>query len=410
MRSDAGTLRSALVDLVLGDDAHACQAALRLSVDRLWPEAVALSGRWRVTPVVRARIGQFEAVPGARPDAASRERIREMTIAASAQSALAVTRSREALAVLDDAKIDAVAIKGIALIAALYGHRSVRMVGDLDIVVAEGAYPAARAALEAAGYVDENPELERHLADIALSPRLHNVARNLVRDGFEVDVHWQFGADPPPGFRTDRVIARAQRATLAGRPIRVAAPADAMAIAAHHSLRGYFAPHEAVKDAYDLAAWWRLRPGAWQLDDVLKTALDAEVATALYALWWIVLRRDPAHPVGSGIAALGARLSASRRREAQALAEFCEAQFARGTRAERTVQLFDAGRLCRTLVGYGRRFAQGAGPADAGPPRRPLATRLTGAAQRVARVLRELAHLRSYGSYRAVARAQSRHH
>ena len=34
------------------------------------------------------------------------------------------------------------------------------------------------------GEVDENPALERHLSDIALSLRVHNVARNLVRDGF----------------------------------------------------------------------------------------------------------------------------------------------------------------------------------------------------------------------------------
>jgi hypothetical protein len=408
--SDARTVRAALRDLVLADDARAGAAALRLAERALWPTAVALSGQWRMTPVVRERIGRLGA---GKPDPASSARMREMTIAASAQSSLAVARSHEALGLLERAGIDAVAIKGVALIASLYGHRSVRMVGDLDVIVREGSYPAARAALEAAGYVDDNPALDRHLSDIALSLRVHNVARNLVRDGFEVDVHWQFGPKPPPAFRTARVIARAQTALLAGTPIRVAAPPDAMTIAAHHSLRGYFAPHEVVKDAYDLAAWWRLKPETWQLDEVVETAIAAEVATALYALWELVRRRDPGHPVAAGIAALGARLGSRARREAEQLADFCEEQLESGTRAERTVQLFDTGRLCRTWIGQGRRLVVGAPPDDhAQPalPRRPLPLRLAGAVRRVVRVVRDLLHVGAYGRYRALARAQSRHH
>ncbi|HEY5350495.1 MAG TPA: nucleotidyltransferase family protein [Candidatus Lustribacter sp.] len=411
MPSDASTVRVALRDLVLGDDPLAAAAARRLTRFDLWPTAVALSGQWRMTPVLRERLGRLDA--GA-PDPASGARLREMTIAATAHSALAVTRSREVLALLERAGVEAVAIKGVALIASLYGHRSVRMVGDLDLVVREGGYAAARNALAEAGYVDENLALDRHLSDIALSPHLHNVARNLVSADFEVDVHWQFGFKPPAEFRTDRVIERAQPALLAGTRIRVAAPPDAMTIAAHHSLRGYFAPHEVVKDAYDLAAWWSLRPNAWRLDDVIDSAIAAEVATALYALWELVRRRAPGHAVAAGVSALGARLGPRARCEAEQLADFCEEQFERGTRAERTVQIFDAGRLCRTAFGHGKRLIAGAPPEGPLPqppfPRRPIALRLAGAAQRVVRVARDLAHVRAYGRYRALARAQGRHH
>jgi hypothetical protein len=410
MQSDASTVRTALRDVVLGDDLHATVAARKLTEGNLWPIAVALSGQWRVTPIVSERLGRLDASP----DRASSVRLREMTIAATAHSALAVTRSREAIALLEYAGVEAVAIKGVALIASLYGRRSLRMVGDLDLVVREGAYPAARSALEKGGYLDPYVALDRHLSDIALSPHLHNVARNLVCGDFEVDVHWQFGFKPPPAFRTDRVIERSRRALLAGTPIRVAAPADAMAIAAHHALRGYFSPREVVKDAYDLAAWWTLKPEAWHLDEVMQTALAAEVATALYALWVLVHRRDADHAVATGVAALGTLLGARERREAEQLADFCDEQFERGPRAERTVQIFDAGRLCRTLTGHGKRLVGGAPPA--GPTRqpafsrKPLPLRVFGAARRIVRVVRELTRVRGYGGYRALARAQSRHH
>jgi hypothetical protein len=414
LSSNARAVRTALRDLVLGDDAHATAAA-RVLVERdLWPMAVALSGQWRMTASLHERLRSLRDALGAgAPDPASDARIREMTIIVAAQTALVMKRSREALGVLAGAGVDAAAIKGVALIASLYGGSSRRMAGDLDVVVREAEYPAALAALDAAGYVDENPALERHLSDIALSLRVNNVARNLVRDGFEVDVHWQFGAKPLATFRTDDVIDRAHTAMLAGTPIRVAAPPDAMTIAAHHSLRGYFAPHEVVKDAFDLAAWWRLRRNTWQLEDVIRRAEEAEVATALYALWVFIRRRNPAHAVAEGAAVLGARLGSRSRREAEHLSDFCDEQFSLGTRAERTVQLFDTGRLGRAWLGHGRRLIVGA-PSDGGAQpvlaKRPFITRLAGALTRIARVLRELGRVGSYGKYRALARAQSRHH
>jgi hypothetical protein len=410
--SDARLVRTNLLDLLLGDDAHAERAAAALSERALWPTAIALSGQWRMTLVLHDRLtrpGRVRA--GARLDDATVIRFREMTIAASAYSALAVTRAGEALELLARGGVEAVAIKGIGLIANLYGHRSFRMVGDLDVLVGERAYPAACAALERGGYIDENLALTRHLSDIALSPRLHNLARNLVRDGFEIDVHWQFGLNPPIALRSEGIIARAVPATLAGRAIRVAAPADAMVLAAHHALRGYFSAHETVKDAYDLAAWWRLKPETWNLDDVLQTADRAEVQTALCALWMFVARRDDTHPCAMGIAAFRDRLSAHAWREAESLTAFCEEQFERGARAERTVQLFDAFALARSLAGHGRRAFIGA-PADGLPlhpvARRPLYQRIRGAGRRIARVIREMTRMRSHGGYRAMARAQAR--
>ena len=410
--SDARLIRTNLLDLLLGDDAHAERAAVALSERALWPTAIALSGQWRMTLVLHDRLlrpGPIRA--GARLDDATAARLREMTIAASAYSALAVTRAGEALELLAQGGVEAVAIKGIGLIASLYGHRSLRMVGDLDVLVGERAFPAALAALERGGYTDENLALTRHLADIALSPRLHNLARNLIRDGFEIDVHWQFGLNPPAALRSECVIARAVPAMLAGRAIRVAAPADAMVLAAHHALRGYFGAHETVKDAYDLAAWWRRKPHAWDLDDVLETADLAEVQTALCALWMFVARRDPGHPCRIGIAAFRDRFSARDWRETESLTAFCEEQFERGARAERTVQLFDAFAIARSLAGHGRRAVIGA-PADELPvrsvARRPLYVRIGGAGRRIARVIRELTRMRSHSGYRAMARAQAR--
>ena len=86
----------------------------------------------------------------------------------------------------------------------------------------------------------------------------------------------------------------------------------------------------------------------------------AEVATAMCALWMIAAAASPNHPIQRGIAAFNARFTKAARREAAALAAFCNGQFEQGARAERTIQLFDGPALARSAAGHGRRLIAGA--------------------------------------------------
>jgi len=107
LSSNARAVRTALRDVVLGDDRHATAAAELLAERELWPMAVALSGKWRMTASLRERLGHLRDVLGAgAPDAASNARMREMSIVVAAQTALVVKRSREALGVLAGAGVE----------------------------------------------------------------------------------------------------------------------------------------------------------------------------------------------------------------------------------------------------------------------------------------------------------------
>jgi hypothetical protein len=410
----AVAIRQDLTAVVLGDKLCARAAARRLTAWGAWPTAVALSAQWRITPFLYRKVEGLSSAGGDAPiDAASRLRLRELTVVATAQMTLLIERSRTALALIETAGYEAVAIKGIALIAGLYDRRATRMINDLDIIVRERDFGAVKRVLETAGFADRSPEFARHIADVASSERLHNYARTFVHDGFEVDAHWRIGRNPPAALAAERIIDRAQRVMLGRAQIHVASPVEAMLIGTHHSLRGYFVPRETLKDACDLGAWWTLGRSRWNLDELLETAREAELATSLSALWDILCRRYPGHPAQEGVAALERRMSAQQRGEARRLGQFFEDQLAFGNHAERTVQFFATSVARRSIAAKSQAWLTVGLAAHPGPDivaRRPLTVRIAGLAARVFQVMRELGRVRSLPTYRAVARAQSRYH
>lgn len=247
--------------------------------------------------------------------------------------------------------------------------------------------------------------------DIAHSARLHNLERTFVRDGLEVDVHWSLGTNPPPSLRAASLLGRCERAVISGSWLPIAAPVDAMLISAHHAMRGYFAPHEAVKDMCDLSAWWTQARNRWFLRSVARGAAEADLSTSLHAMWTVVARRDTRHPAVTGVTVLERWMSRSQLREASGLAAFIEEQLTHGRRAERTVQVFGFSVLPRDLAGALARTRREL-PAQLKPQpsaeRKSLQRRLERRVERALRVARELACVRSLASYRALARAQSR--
>ena len=407
-------IRTDLADLMLGDAACANAAAARLAAGSGWSTAVALSGQWRISTALHGKLETLAAGGTAVViDAESRAQLRRLAVIAAAQTTLVLQRSRAALGILEGAGCEAIAIKGIALIAGLYDGRATRMVSDLDIIVREREFATLKAALEAAGYEDRSPEFERHVADIGASERLHNYDRTFVRDGLEVDAHWQFGPNPPAVLATEHIIRRSHRVSLGKFEIRVASPIDAILIGTHHALRGYFVPRETVKDLCDLAVWWTLGRAQWKLADLIVASHEAEIATSLCALWRILCRRDPAHPAAHGIAAIEHTMNAAARGEARNLAQFFDHQLVFGNHAERTVQMFAVSVAGRSLIarsrGWLNRRVRGKSDVLRYIPR-PLPARVAHLRERIVKVARELGRVRSFAAYRAVARAQSRYH
>jgi hypothetical protein len=163
-------------------------------------------------------------------------------------------------------------------------------------------------------------------------------------DGIEVDLHWRLGTTPPPAMAADAIIARGESVELYGIPIRVAAPADAIALTVHHVLRDNFAPHSAVKDLGDLATWWQVHPQRWHLTEIVTHAQECGLTVPLLALWQILVSFDPSGAVRTGVTALAAAVDATARRDATRL----QALFQRQLRGERLNE--DLLRLLSPLV------------------------------------------------------------
>ncbi len=409
MSSSLVEVRAAIVDLVVGDADHAARAAARLTEIGGWDTALPQAARWGVIALLHARLDDASA-----PPADVLATLRAEALRGVLRSREVVERGLEVLCLFEAAGIDAIAIKGVGAIGTLGGRAAARTTMDLDVVVRECDAAAARALLRDHGFCEINPPFERHMADIALSRELHNVARTLRKGQLEVDIHWRFGPRPPAALAPERLIARAGDVTVGAATFRAAHPVDAVLIAVHHALRSGFVPQNTVRDLCDLAAWWEDGRAPAALDELIDTARRSGLATSLLALWDTVLRRAPLHPLREGYDRLAATLDRNARAEAVLLERHLEHTLRHGNPARFTLEVFAPRVYARWLVGA---LAQTLHPAPAGehggaplPERRPLARRIANLPVRCWRIVCELARVERIPSYRAVARAQSRFH
>jgi Uncharacterised nucleotidyltransferase len=409
MPSSLGEVRAAIVDLVVGDEDHASRAAARLTEIGGWDAALPQAARWGVLALLHARLNDATA-----PPAGVLATLRAESLRGVLRSRAVVERSVEVLQLFEAAGIEAIAIKGVGAIGTLGARAAARTTNDLDVVVRERDAAPARALLRDRGFREVDPPFDRHMSDIARSRQLHNVARTLRKDNFEVDLHWRFGPQPPAALAPELLVARAGTVTVGAATFRAAHPVDAVLIAVHHALRSGFVPENSVRDLCDLAAWWEDGRATAALDELIDAASRSGMATSLLALWGTVLRRAPHHPLRAGYDRLAATLGARASAEAALLERHFEHTLRHGNPARFTLEVFAPRVYARWLAGA---LSQTFRPAPAGehggespPERRPLALRLANIVPRCWRIVRELAHVEHLRSYRAVARAQSRFH
>jgi hypothetical protein len=411
LAADAGFVRTALVDVVLGDDAVVAMALHAVGERAAWADLVRIATHWRLVPQLREALARDDAAK-ARIDVPVLEFLRRQSIVHAAESAAIVRHAAEAQRLLSEAGVRTVAIKGVAAIATLYGGSSRRMVADVDLVIEEAQLTTTRTALERSGYRDMSPPFEHHMASIGFSRHLHNYARTFAGDGGELDVHWQFGPRPPRALAAGRIVERSILATVEGRTLRVAGPVEFALLGVHHALRSSFAAHSTAKDLADLRAWWE-REGEGRGAELLAAAAGAGLGSSLLALARAIARRNAAHPIARGADALDALLPAAQRREAERLEAFVERNLRGESPDDATVELFAPVVFLRSLAGPLLNRGRLRGPAPAtevlAPPK-PLFVRVRNRIERGVRIGRELLQPQRVATYRAVARAQSRFH
>jgi Uncharacterised nucleotidyltransferase len=328
VRADAAEARRALADLVIGGPTRARDAVEKIATRAMWADIVTCSGAWRVTPPLRARLAELRAPVD--PQAVAL--LRQLTLAAAAQSTLVIQHTGAVLDRLDEAGVDYVAFKGVALIAGLYRDPAARMISDLDVLVAQSDLEAVDVAASSAGFrrrpVYAGTTFEDCAAELAAEGLVHSPAIDFADDdGVELDVHARIGLRPAPVMSTAALIRRAERHVLAGRTISVAGPLDAQLLTAHHALRANFKPVTTLKDLCDLAAWWKVQPERWRIDDLVGLAHESGLGAALLGAWQVLADHDPESQAGLvGIPAVERALGSADRRHGNQLARLFDHQ------------------------------------------------------------------------------------
>jgi hypothetical protein len=218
------------------------------------------------------------------------------------------------------------------------------MIQDCDVLLPPHHVRAACEVLRGLGFSPRTcTDLDswiRHLEDRVVPAHEYVVLAN--GDDVEIDLHWRLGTAVAGGLAPEEVFCRAETPTLLGRSIRVAGPADAMALAAHHAARSAYALSSTVKDLVDLAEWWEVREGRWTPEEVADHALRAGVGAPLLALWRILAEFDAGLGAETGVAALCRKLPAVRRAEAGRFRELFRLQLAEGQVSKPLVLLLGA--------------------------------------------------------------------
>ena len=315
-----------LLAVLLGTPAAADEASRALSADGAWPRAIELARVWRVIPELRRRIAGSIALD----DGAARL-LRDYGIAAAAESTAIVHRAAVVLGRLSAAGVPAAAFKGVGLIGNLYASAAERMVSDVDLLVCGDQLGAACAVLRELGFTLATEDLDEYVEFLRARPGEGALAGQhaLVLKhsaGAEIDLHWRLGTRVPPSFEASEIIARSEVREVYRLPMRVVAPADAIALTVHHMLRDQFAPWSAVKDICDLAAWWRVQVDRWSIDAVVAHARRAHLAVPLLAAWSLLADLDPSSPARAGVDVLVAAASRAEIADARRLRDLFRLQ------------------------------------------------------------------------------------
>jgi len=120
--------------------------------------------------------------------------------------------------------IEVMPLKGPVLAEALYGDRTARQAGDLDLLVESRQFPAAKALLLELGYVAEPPRrIDFHQA--------------FHKPNAMVELHWSLGKPGRCPLDTEEIWSRSTTGTFGVRTVRTMAEADLVLYLGYHMLK-----------------------------------------------------------------------------------------------------------------------------------------------------------------------------
>lgn len=334
-----------VAQIALGDVVRVRASTEAAQAHGLWSTLIPLARAMRVLPALSEAV-KIRRTPLCDSD---RELLRAHVRETAMQSTLVAHRATELLSELRGQGIDAVAFKGIALIAGLYGNPSRRMVADVDVLVPERDLEAACDTLRRSGMM---PQFDTPIGEysdyLRTHPRIEN--RSLAfrdPDGMEVDLHWRLGETSQTSAFTDSLIARSGDLLLMGKPVRIPCPVDAILLTVHHIVKSDLVITGLVKDLRDLLSWWILRPDAWSPDEVLARARDLGIEPAVAASW-SVLAHFNSHPsLAEAAAEAHARMPKDQQKLARGISELITHGIAKGGVNQDLAAIYQRGALRR---------------------------------------------------------------
>jgi hypothetical protein len=333
------------VELLLANDARAASAAQLLSEAGCWVEAVALARTWKVTPHLAARIQTLNL----QPPAAGTLALRRDFLQAYAQSNSRATKTIDAMQALEASGIPAVAFKGIASMAVLYGGPKHRTIGDGDLLILRKDLRSVLDCLERNGFVRRGGEtLDEYLAFVQNAPRFAgNQALALYgAGGGEIDLHWEI---PGSGLRVNEILERHARANLLGVSIPVVNATDGFLLSIHHAIREDLAVASICRDLLDIRLWCQRLEETRHLESALKSAVESHSLAAALAATSVLKGYDDTTSAARAADRLSSLATAAQRRSAAGLTELFHYQIRHG-RLEKDVLLLVHARPLRQIL------------------------------------------------------------
>jgi hypothetical protein len=123
-----------------------------------------------------------------------------------------------------DRGIEVMPLKGPVLAEALYGDRTARQSGDLDLLVESRQFPAAKALLLELGYIAEPPRrIDFHQA--------------FHKPNAMVELHWSLGKPDHCPLDTEEIWSRSTTGTFGGREVHTMAEEDLVLYLGYYMLK-----------------------------------------------------------------------------------------------------------------------------------------------------------------------------
>jgi Uncharacterised nucleotidyltransferase len=315
-----------LLEFLLADDGKATAVARRFFESQCWREAIAVAKAWNAIPQLFDRIGSL----GLKLTAADTAKLRFEYLNAYRQSAFRAAKAIGAIHNLEQAGIPAVAFKGIASIAVLYGDPKHRTIHDADILILKKDLPNALARLERQGFARRGSEtLAQYLRFVEESPGFAgNQALTLYGDGgSEIDLHWDLHGS---GLPAEEILERAVPVDLMGSTIPVVDAQDGILLTVHHTIRENFAIESVCRDLVDARLWLQYLRETGRLEAVMKWAAESRVKVAALTVATLLSGYDDTTAAAQAAVLLSGLASPAERRSATSLAELFHYQLRHG--------------------------------------------------------------------------------